>query len=153
MKLKPKVVVGGELTFANYQEFPRPSFTDKLRFPDNITDLDSGGVSELLGKYTQLYAFANAEVCKANMALLRLDTRESLRRATLLRQQPSLNAQERWRRDTVLDCDADISALNAERLQHRLAKELAETARGNFEKYIAALSRELSRKGYEHKAI
>ena len=149
--MKVKAYVGSSLTFSSYQEFPRPVFTDTLHFPDDITTLTGGNVSELLGKYTKLFVFANAELCKWSVRLLRAQTAESLRRAALLRQDPSLNVQERWRRDAVLDCDAEIVRLTLRQAHCRAERDIAQTARDNFEKYIAALSRELSRKGYEHK--
>jgi hypothetical protein len=144
-------IVGSTVSFAKYQEFKRPAFTDTLHFPNDVTQLGASNVSDLLSKYTALYAFANAEMCRANVMLLRLDTAESLRRASLLRQQPTLNAQERWRRDTILDCDQEVGRIIAQRAQAKEAREIAQTARDNFDRYISALSRELSRKSFESK--
>lgn len=154
MRVRKKQVplVQTTVSFAQYQAFPRPAFADSIRFPNDLTQLTAANLSDLLGKYTRLYAFANAEACKCNVSLLRIDTQESLRRATLLRERPFLNNQEKWRRDSVLDCDPAIMRYQSERLLAKQNRLFAETARDNFEKYIAALSRALTQKGLSETA-
>jgi hypothetical protein len=146
--VKKKQFSGIEFS-TKFVEFGRPAYTEKLRFPDNITELPAQNVSELLGKYTQLYVFANAETCKCSVRILRLQTALSLKKAALLRDDPHLNTLEKWRRDTVLDCDEEIMNMEAAIGSLKSEQQVAETARDNFDRYISALSRELTRKTNE----
>ena len=139
-------VVGSLRKLGSFYEIPRPAFADTLVFPDDVTKLEASNVSELHGKYTQMYAYANQELAKANVALLRLNARVSVRRNAVFRSRPTLNAQERWRRDAVLDADKDMEIIEAQITAVKMERTWAEMFVGNFEKYIAALSRELSRK-------
>jgi hypothetical protein len=145
LKNKP---VGVEFS-AKFPAFLRPKFADTLRFPHDITDLTAQNVSELIGNYTELYAFANAEVARLTVEILKMETQISLRKASMLREQPSLNAQERWRRDTVLDCDFVVIGANSRIDDFKADKEFALMAKDNFDRYLTALSRELTRKTHE----
>ena len=55
MKLKHKeaTITGGSYKFT-LPAFPRPVFADTLKFPQDITELETENVSDLLGKYTQM---------------------------------------------------------------------------------------------------
>lgn len=127
----------------------RPKFTDTLRFPDDITQLTATNISELLGKYTKLYVYANQNLAKANVALLRLDTRESLLRNAIFRSRPSLNGLDRWRRDAIISEHPEMESIIKHRGHHLQQKELLTTLVANFDKYLVALSRELSRKSFD----
>ena len=133
-------------------DFPfqnRPKFTDSLRFPDDLTSLDAANISELLGKYTKLYVYANQNACAINVALLRLDTRESLLRNSLFRNRPSLNNLDRWRRDAVISEDSQMERIVIERNSLLEKKELIQNFLTTYDRYVVALSRELSRKTSE----
>ncbi len=157
MKLKSNISVGtAKATSARplpqlglFPEIQRPPFADTLSFPADLTKLESSNISELHGKYTALYAYANQELSKANVTILRLNTKISIETNRLLRERPSLNHQERWRRDAVLDGNPVIEAITAQIGQVKVLKTYAEMHVVNFEKYLAALSRELSRKSFE----
>ena len=151
MKLnrKPKEIHGVDLKYSSLPEFPRPKFTSTLRFPDDITELASANVSDLHGKYTQLFTFVNQELSRVNQELLRKHTEENQIRNVIFRERPTINSQERWKRDAVVSEDprmesiaADVQGLNIQKLQLQMFVD-------NYEKYLTALSRELSRKGAE----
>lgn len=139
--------VGGEIFGSkSLPQFGRPAFADTLRFPADITSLDARNISELLGKYTAMYSFVNEQQGKISGKLLNLQTVESLLRNKMLRDAPSLNNLERWRRDTVLDADPAIETLFEQQQILKGQRDHAGVFLGNYERCITALSRELSRK-------
>ncbi len=129
-----------------FQEIQRPKWTDRLSFPDDVTRLNAANVSELLGKYSQLWAYTNQELCKINVAILRLQTAESRRRNEIFRRNPAVNSQDRWRRDAVLESDPLIEKFLHEIEVNKMRRTYTDTYLANFDRYINALSRELSRK-------
>lgn len=150
MKLKKQAVREGVvLNYKRFPEIPRPKYADTLRFPTDITRLTAQNVSELLGKYTELAAYTSQELSRINIEVLRLQTEISSRRNFLFHRNPSMNAQERWRRDAVLDSDFGMEKFDREISNQKMRKEYTEMFLGNFEKYITALSRELSRKTHD----
>lgn len=152
MKIRPRVKQLSGVTFTfNHQlpEIKRPKFADTLRFPDDITQLTTQNVSELLGKYTSLYSYANQELSRINAEIIRLQSRSSLRTNQVFRTNPSMNAQERWRRDAVLSTDSKMEEIERDLGRYKMQKEFTQMYVENFDKYIAALSRELSRKTHD----
>jgi len=147
--MKLRKISGVSLTFSNFPGIKRPEFIDALRWPVDLTQLTAQNISELHGKYTQLYAYANQELSRINVKIIELETRERLRRNYLFRVSPSMNSQERWRRDAVLDSDTKIEEIAMERDKQRMARVHTEMFVANYEKYLNALSRELSRKTHE----
>ena len=154
MKLSPKKpsqeVSGFNLqTDEAFKRIHRPKFSDRLKFPDDITELSPANVSDLLGKYTQMYAFANQELALVNVKLLALQTDESRRVTALFCSNPTLNQQERWRRDAVVDTDKKIQEISREVSLCKQKKEMLQMFLANYDRYLTALSRELSRKSHE----
>lgn len=127
----------------------RPTFADTLRWPKDITALSASNVSELLGKYTALYAYANQELAYINVAILELQTRESIVINAILRQNVSLNAQERWRRDASIDTYREVERVRRTITKKKSDREYTQMFIANFDRYLTALSRELSRKTSE----
>ena len=132
-----------------YTDLPsvvRPSFADTLRFPDDITQLSAQNVSELLGKYTALQAFAIFEQAGLTIKELDKDREEALLRATIIGERPNIQHLDRWRRDDILTIDPRWLALQdrSRRISQRKVAVSAYVA--IYEKYSMALSRELSRK-------
>lgn len=137
-----------------YREIQRPKFADSLVFPNDVTELTPENVSELHAKYTVLFTYANQELTKANVALLKLDTEEALRKTQLfIESKGRLNHLDRWRRDSVLEVDNDIQRIAQQRGYYRIQKEFAQMMVTNYDKYINALSRELSRRAQDRMKI
>ena len=132
-----------------FRRIHRPTFADTLRFPEDVTQLSAANVSDLHGKYTQLFAFANQELSLVNVRILELQTAESLRINAVFRDNPSLNQQERWRRDAVLDTDIEMEKIHRQLAMAKAEREMTQMYIGNFDRYLVALSRELSRKSHE----
>ena len=131
------------------KDFDRPDFADTLRFPNDLTLLAPANVSELHGKYTQLFVFANREATRLSVAIMREETQESLAVSATFRRFPAINSQERWKRDAVLDSDPTIEGIR-QRISHfRQEQETAKMYAANYAAYCAALSRELSRRMHE----
>jgi hypothetical protein len=124
----------------------RPKFADDLRFPDNLIQFPAEVISELHGKYTKLYVYANEERTKLIVKLLQLETKETQIRALVFRERPQINQQEKWRRDAVLEEDPRMRSLLHEISFTKIQKEWADTFVANFDRYLIALSRELSRR-------
>jgi hypothetical protein len=78
-----------------------------------------------------------------------LQTRENLRKTEIFQENPHINSQERWRRDAVIDCDEQMQEIQKEIDLYKMRKEYAQMFVTNFEKYLFALSRELSRKTHQ----
>ncbi len=130
-------------------DFGRPKFADTLRFPDDLTLLLPANISELHGKYTQMFVFANREATRLTVEILRAETQESMAVTRLFRRQPAINSQERWKRDAVVDSDAEIESFRAAVARYKQERELARCYADNYDRYLAALSRELSRRMHE----
>lgn len=149
-KKKTTPVVGNQFTASlGFLEVQRPAYADTIRWPDNITLLSASNISELHGKYTQLYCFANQGLAKINMDILRLQTEDSLRRNKIFRTSPHINSQERWRRDTVIDSDPEIERITKEIADKKQEREFVQMYVNNYDRYLTALSRELSRKSHD----
>lgn len=149
MKVRTKVVGVAHDRSQLFAEIARPKWADSLSFPDNLTELTAANISELHGKYTQLYAFVNQELTKLNVKVLEHQTRDNQRRNLMLVRQPSLNSQERWRRDAAMDTDPTLMEI-AKTLSHlRIRQEYSKMYLANFDRYLIALSRELSRRAMD----
>jgi hypothetical protein len=153
MKIKPKInsgITGIDIRFKHaFPEIRRPSFTDTLKFPSDITSLTAANVSDLHGKYTMLFAFALQNLAQINIAIIQYQTEDSLVRNKIFKDRPFVNHQERWKRDAVIDADSQVEAVMAKLAKKKMERETAQMFVTVFEKYIAALSRELSRKTKE----
>lgn len=140
---------GRSFTKLGLPEVFRPKFASTLVFPSDITELTAQNISDLIGKYTLLYSYANQELSKLNVLILQSERREEIRVNDLFRTRPSLNQIEKWRRDSVLAEDTEIEEIrtNINRLQ--IQKEFTQMYLSNFDRYVNALSRELTRKTHE----
>jgi hypothetical protein len=141
-----------KVTFSSkFNEIKRPKVADTLMFPSDITELTSANVSDLHAQYTELYTYANQELAKANVAIIQLQTEEAFLRNKIFIESPRINQLERWRRDSLVEADPRLEAIHKSLVKFRVEKEFAQMAVTNYDKYINALSRELSRKAAEGK--
>lgn len=147
MKIKPKKQFE---TILGFRRIERPSFIESLVFPaDTITLLDSEQVSDLHAKYTLLYAYANQAFSETNVAILQLQNQRTERENEIYRSQPGINTLEKWKRDAKMKEDGKIESFNQSLMVANMRRITFEMMLQNFERFIAALSRELSRKHYE----
>lgn len=147
MKLKRKK--GSSPSLISHLRLPRilrPKFADTLRFPEDITQLESANVSELLGKYTLLYTYAAQDMSFLNQESLRLESQERVRRFEVMQTNPRMNTIEKHKREAFYDSDSSMRQLQDQRTLVNMRKESTAMFMGNFDKYIQALSRELTRK-------
>lgn len=145
----PRTVVGASIDYGSLPHTPRPAFTDALRFPDDITELGAANISELLGKYTKLWAFVNQDRARLRVQLIRLQQQEGKRINNIFRQRPTLNNLEKWKREAVLSEDEVIEQIRANRAAVEIALTHSEMFLENYDRYTNALSRELTRKTHE----
>lgn len=138
-------VVGGTI-MVNLPGFPRPKFADSLKFPNDVTQLTGQNVSELLGKYTQLLTYVSEQHTFATVSVLDLETRIVSLANRIVVEDPKLSHIEKWRRDQIVDSDPRIFNLRVKLLEAKKHKEVAYMYISNYDRYISALSRELSRK-------
>ncbi len=135
-----------------FRKIERPEFIESLVFPaETLTALDAEQVSDLHAKYTMLYAYANQSLADANVSILSLQNRKTERENTIFREQPRINSIEKWKRDAKLKEDEQVEYFNRSLTIHHVKRIQLEMMIANFERFIAALSRELSRKNYERK--
>ena len=126
--------------------FKRPAFADSLKFPDDLTELTSQNVSELLGKYTDLQAYVNSQRTSYIVECLRLQTLMERLETEAFIEQPQIAHLQRWRRDQKINSDSRMRDLKAKYYWYSQLREVAQLYFDNYQAYIQALSRELSRK-------
>ena len=143
IKTKPQPVQESDSPFPFAD---RPAFSDSLKFPDNVTELDVAGVSELLGKYGQLWCFANQGLSQVNVRILSAQLDESKLINSIFRENGSVNSIEKWRRDAVFDSDPQLEAIREKIQRLKMEKETLLMFVGNFDRHCQTLSRELSRR-------
>jgi hypothetical protein len=143
---KSKGTIIGSNTRLDLPRFSRPKFADSLKFPNDITQLSAQNVSELLGRYTQMLAFVSEQHTIATIRILEAETRLSHTASKIVIEDPKLVHLERWRRDQVVDTDSRMMLLKADLLKAKKVREVGWLYCQNYERYISALSRELSRK-------
>jgi hypothetical protein len=158
MKIKVKVkpsasrnqnVTGSSISYSKFPVTGRPSFTDKLKFPEDITELTAANVSELLGKYTLLWSYVNQDRARLEVQLLRLQRLDSLRVNQMLRDNHRLNHIDKWRRDAVIAEDEQMETLKQQISSVQAELKYASMYLENYDRYANALSRELTRKTHE----
>ena len=151
MKIPPKgQPTGSTFTYDRLPPIIRPTFADKLKFPLDITQISASEVSLLHARYTEMFAFVNHELARCAVRILELETAMSLLQNRLFRERPSLNATERWRRDAIMAESPEMEKLEQKVLREQQERKMHEMYKENFERYLTALSRELSRKNFEY---
>lgn len=135
------------ITHLKLPQINRPKWADNLRFPDDLTEVTAANVSELLGKYTSLWAFVNEDACRTTQHLLRLDSAEQTRMNQMIGRRPALTTLEKFRRDQLFAVDPVIATYRREKKILHIHKAASDMFLANYDKYINALSRELTRKG------
>lgn len=128
-------------------EFKLPSYSETLHFPASVLDLETGNVSDLIGKFTMMLAHVNAEHAKANVAMLRAQGQESARKRQLVQQYA--DKAEKWRRDAAVEIDPKLVALKEELIEKQAVREILASYVFNYDKIISALSRELTRRTHQ----
>ena len=143
---KQSPVIQTAISYARFPRVSRPSFVEKISFPEDITELEPANISDLLGKYTLLQSYVSQDLARINVRILHLEGSKARRINEMFRVQMNLNSQERWRRDAIVEDDEQVEEINRQFLRYRTEKTYAEMYVGIYEKYISALSRELTRK-------
>lgn len=115
-------------------------------FPNDLTALAPANVSELLGKYTQLYAYALQ--CQADYAIaeLKLKQEEAFAESRILSKEPNALHLEKWRKEAKLSTYPELQQFHSRWVVVSSGKKAAETFATIYQSYVSALSRELSRR-------
>lgn len=144
MKVKKREI--GRLEVGRIPVFERPAFTDTLRFPDDLTQLVSANLSELIGKYAKLTAYVESEatswVVQEQRVIYLLEEAET----NFMRDNPKLLFLERWRIDRKLQQEESVRILQRRLVNIRALKERALSLVRTYDRLSNALSRELSRR-------
>ena len=146
---KPKQATVSYSVYSHLPEIQRPSFANTLVFPENLTELETANISDLHGKYSLLYAFVNQDLARINVRILRLKTNESVLVNSISRSNRSLISVEKWKREIILNQDPDMENIHKYIAKLEQEKVYAEMYLSNYERYLNALSRELTRKTAE----
>lgn len=131
-----------------FKPVERPAFADTIKFPDDITKLPLSGVSMLNGQYTGMYAYAVAELSKANVQVLRIRSEIFVRRNNIARTGIT-NGRKKYAIDLDTRIDKRLEELT---LMENKAEELVKQLESYviiFDKYMGALSREMTRRTAE----
>jgi hypothetical protein len=127
--------------------FERPKWADKIRWPDDITQLTAQNVSELLGKFTELLCYAESQLAKYKQAILFAeDSIARLRLEVISEDELAMNRLEKNKRELRIDSDPGMTKMKSRLRALRRCEVAAQMFVTNYERRIAALSRELSRK-------
>lgn len=149
MKIRVKRRSTPEIELHTHLSLPkifRPKWADKLNFPDDLTELTAGNISELLGKYTALWAYANQDLSEIQRKLLGLDAAEQERINEIYSNRPAINTVEKYKKEGIFSSDRKISQYRRFRKGLHMQRASTEMFLQNFQAYINALSRELTRK-------
>lgn len=114
--------------------------------PDDITQLEAANLTELIGKFTQLQAYVNAELAECEAEIIRLRAKMREEKVTFFVTKPGLNNQEKWKRDAVLEAEEGVRKVQRGIEQHEADAKIIRCYVENYERYISALSRDLTRR-------
>jgi hypothetical protein len=128
------------------KSFVRPKFVDHIRFPDDIYQLTPQNVSELHGKYTKIYTFCNQALASAAIRITHYEAEIYKAKQKVHLEKPSLISLERWRIDHITSSDPEVVRLSSLLLKNKMKKDYLTGIVENFDRYLIALSRELSRR-------
>ena len=143
-KKEPEII--GSVISLELPIFERPKFADKIRWPNDLTQLTAQNVSELLGRFTQMVCYADAHWAKVQQEIMALEHVIHQRKIHIYEDSPSLIRLDKNKRELNLDSDPGIAILKS-RLSRLKRAEIKDAMYvRNYERYVAALSRELSRK-------
>lgn len=129
----------------------RPSFTDELRFPEDLTQLSSVALGKFHGQFTSMLAYANSVLAEAVVEKLRVEStisKEFNRRVVAL----SVQDVQKWKINNIVESSLVMLDLKDKLLDCNVRIETVRTYRENYEKYAGALSREMSRRTGEQKS-
>ncbi len=131
-----------------FKPVSRPEFTDTLSFPQDITALPSMEVSRLHGQYTALCAYAMAELAKADVQALKCRSECFVRKNNVARTGQTYG-RNKYQTDLQIRLDKHLE--NLELAAHKAEEQqiLLKSYVEIFDKYIASLSREMSRRSSE----
>ena len=99
-----------------------------------------------MGKYTGLLAYAHQDLSELNRESLRLDAMERERRFAMMQENPRLNTLEKHKREAFYEADRTMRRVFNQRTYVNMSKEHTMMFMANYERYIAALSRDLTRR-------
>jgi len=128
----------------------RPTFTDSLKFPENLASISSGELGVAHGRFTSMLAYAASELAKLTVEKLKIESAISLeyhRRVVTL----SMQDVQKWKIQNVVESSVQMVMLKKQLLGENMKIETVRTYKENYERYAAALSREMSRRASEQR--
>lgn len=131
-----------------FKPVERPSFTDSLKFPDDITKLVAQDVGRLFGQYTGLFAYATSELAHANIFALRIRSEMHVRKNNITRTGQTYN-KNKHAIDVMVRSDKALEQLQLrlDKAEEKIIELTAVVA--IFDRYASTLSRELTRRAGE----
>jgi len=145
MKLTPKVAAQPKWLFPPIE---RPTCTDTLKFPEDITKLSTQDVSRAHGQYQSLYAFAISQASKADVAVLRARSACMIQRANIARTGHTYG-KRKYDIDQLIRVDMKLQVLEQALLEEEIKQTSYKSYVEIFDRYAAALSREITRRTSE----
>ncbi len=103
----------------------------------------------MLGEYSALWSYVNQDNARLTVRVLQLQQQETRIANELYRERPRLMNVEKWRRDAVISEDDGIELIRQQIVNANSELEYVRSYLANYDKYINALSRELTRKMHE----
>jgi hypothetical protein len=143
---KQETQVVGTTIAIDLPVFERPKFADKIKWPDDITQLTAQNVSELLGKYTALLCYAEAQLAKYQQEILMLENKASQLAIFIYKEEPSIRTLEKNKREMKIATDDGMIKIKSRLSTLRSCEVATSMFVKNYERFVTALSRELSRK-------
>lgn len=135
-----------------FKPIPRPAFTDALFFPDDVTKCSLSDVSRLHGQYTALYAYVVSECAKLGQEALRIESELFVRKNNVTRTGLTYG-KNKYKIDVEVRADMSMEKLHLKLHKVREHEEVTKRYLEIYDRYIAALSREMTRRTAEMKQL
>lgn len=126
--------------------FERPKFADSIRMPENILDLEPANITDLIAKFTEMLAYVTFERARCEAEITSLLGHLKKTKVGIFITRPGINNQEKWKRDSVVDSDENVLSTEEQISRLKSEVEIIRCYCDNYERYVAALSRDLTRR-------
>lgn len=125
-------------------EVKQPEYLSDISFPEDITQINAAEVSKLHARYSALQSYALSEKAKVDVEIL---AKESERHNTITRKRYSLStlpSTKQWEQKSIVDHSA--LGIEEELVPLKRKQIVIQSRIEIFERYIVALSREMTRR-------
>lgn len=139
--------------FSDLPKAHRPKFADTLRFPADLTALQTENVAELHSMMALMYAYANGRRAEASAEVIRLEAALRLLNAGMFTECPGMAQLQKYQQAIKTESDPRWQRLTVALTKVRQQQEVYTAHMSNYDRFMFVLNRELTRRqgrGDEH---